>query len=197
MGKTTWNTVNKFLSVGLIASALLGSIKIAGKKTDLLDSAPLQVKALDNTGNELVYNVPTYNSFKIPPYNCSRYARMAAQDVFGVNYSPGNAWDLKYENDVISEVEGGNLEKFAETRVLEPGMIVGIFNPQSKYLQEPDKNGNPRKYTHIALYLGQDPEGKPLLVHQYGSNIRVETYDSLRKKGLEAREILAPRKNSL
>ncbi len=181
-------------SLALLAVTMLGSTNIVSKKKDILDGEPIHVTAFDNSDKRVDYSIPTYNSLKLPPNNCARYVTMAAHDVFGLNYIRGNAWDLRYDNRIVSSVEKGNLERLASEKTIQPGMTVGIFNPSSRYLKSPDKNGNQKKYTHVVLYLGRDSHGEPLLAHQYGVRVRVETYGSLRKKGLEAREILAPKK---
>src|SRR3989344_4272913 len=137
-------------SLALLAVTMLGSTNIVSKKKDILDGEPIHVTAFDNSDKRVDYSIPTYNSLKLPPNNCARYVTMAAHDVFGLNYIRGNAWDLRYDNRIVSSVEKGNLER--------------------------------------------DSHGEPLLAHQYGVRVRVETYGSLRKKGLEAREILAPKK---
>ncbi|MEK6916075.1 MAG: hypothetical protein AABW89_06050 [Nanoarchaeota archaeon] len=126
----------------------------------------------------------------VPANMCSRYARLAAEDIFGIQYPRADAWDIR--NDLrIEEISVKNkldLERLENEGRLRPGMLVGFFNPNSKY------NGQARDagagYTHVALYLGED--GDLIFADKFGKNTRQRiTIDEILSNGnLEPREVL-------
>ncbi|HLD15953.1 MAG TPA: hypothetical protein VJB94_05250 [Candidatus Nanoarchaeia archaeon] len=118
-------------------------------------------------------------------FSCSRFARLEAEKRFGIKYQPAHAWDRKYTDNVIN-LEGKTLDERFDEGVLKPGMIVGLFNPNSLFLNGTDKKGNLRAYTHVALCLARSQ-----YTHQYGSEIRIDNEDELKNLGLSPVEILA------
>lgn len=130
----------------------------------------------------------------VPSTNCPRYARFTAKDLFNLDYSKEEgAWDLRYGTKIIksSNVFGiDSLNKFVDEKILQPGMIIGFYNPKSPYNNGRDKMRNKRRYTHVGVYLGQDEYNEITLAHQWGSKTRVDNIFWFYRKGLIPKEIL-------
>ena len=143
--------------------------------------------------DSMALHVPKYNQwFGVKPTRCSAYARRAAKDIFNLTYSKANAWDRVYTDECVSEVrELHSLDELADEGVLNPGMIVGFYNPSSKFKEETDSRGNGVEFTHVALYLGQK-NGEPLFAHQFGKKTRVDSLDGLARLNIEPRVVLKP-----
>lgn len=121
----------------------------------------------------------------LKPFNCSRFARLEAEKRFGIKYQPADAWDRKYVDRVIP-LEGKTLDDKFNDGTLTSGMMIGLFNPNSLFLNGEDRTGKPRKYTHVALCVGRNQ-----YTHQYGSKVRVDTEQDLKELNLSPVEILA------
>lgn len=178
----------------LSVAALAGSFGMASTRRHnrLHVQRVLPVKTVYD-GKTRALNVPVYSEIsqsKIP--QCARYARSIAKDLFGKKYRPEDAWDLQYANRVVASVgEEDSLEKLADKGTLKPGMMVGVFNPDSKYNSRKDRNGRPVRYTHVITYLGDDPQtSEPLFADQFGKQTRVQTEEELRDGGLIPRQII-------
>jgi hypothetical protein len=144
-------------------------------------------------GHSQALKIPVYTEIsasKTP--QCAKYARHVAKDVFGKTYQPDDAWDLQYKNKVVAQVSRRTtLEKLADRGILRPGMMVGIYNPRSDFNSGRDEKGKPREYTHVIVYLGDDPKtSEPLFADQFGQDTRVKTEKQLKRTGLVPREIL-------
>jgi hypothetical protein len=135
--------------------------------------------------------IPRYSNFEQRPGLCSAYVRKVGEEVFGKNYSFSNAWDRRYEDRFVSKVD--SLDSLENSRVLQPGMLVGMKYEDSKHSDEIDKNGNPVRYTHIGIYLGEGRDGSPIIAHQFGANTRIDSESKLRDIGLKPVEILDSR----
>ena len=137
-------------------------------------------KQLENIG--FLYDRPKYefrmryDSLKtktdaLPPIegigekNCAKYARLAAEKLFGLKYASADAWDMGIMpgNYVVWRK---NESKEDYHKVIKPGDLVGI------YLRTSPENMPNRSYTHMALYLG---EGKVL--HQRGKDVFISNLD--------------------
>lgn len=177
------------LSLGALVAALAVPIgRLAARKTDFFDSyIPVTVE-----GREEPLNVPVYNPIKVPPLNCSGYVRRAAEDMFGLHYTSGvDAWNRRYHDVVVASVGEQTLEELADDGVLREGMIVGFRNPRSRYGENPDEQGTPVMYTHLALYIGPGRDGTPLFAEQFGPGTKVVSSHELTGRGLVPIEILA------
>lgn len=136
-------------------------------------------------------SVPVYDEKSVPANNCSKYARLAAGDVFGLSLPPAHAWDRRYHDLIVADAEEGSLESLAQQGVLNPGMVVGIYNPRSLFNVKKDMKGKRVKYTHVGLYLGTNYSGDILIAHKYGSRTEVTDLGTLERKGLKVREVLS------
>lgn len=144
--------------------------------------------------------IPAAPIFSLQPSMCAQYARLAAQELFGLEYSKSNAWDRIYEDELITEVEGP-LVNYIERQFLVPGNIVGVFNPRSVHNFRKDRKGRPVRYTHNALYLGagdingdgETGDSEIFFAHQFGPVIRRTSLEELTRKGLFIRDIFRPK----
>ncbi len=156
--------------------AIASAFGIADRKMDLYNKQ-IPVKTQEGEIKAPVYNIFT----GLHPGNCSAYVRKAGAEIFNKNYSFSSAWNRRYHDKVISQVKN-----FSELDgKIEPGMIVGFYNPKSRYNKALDEKGRERKYSHVALYLG---DGK--FAHQLGAKTRVDTASDLEKLGWVPREII-------
>lgn len=190
MGSRIRNLVLKASVVGTLALTLGGGLFYTAKKTNLFDGRiPVVVD-----GKKI--EVPVYNHIKLKSGNCSGYVRLAAKDIFGEEYQPETAaWDRRHKDMPICKVERNEqLVELAEQGILQPGMIVGVFYPRSTHLNEMGMDGEKVPYTHNMLYLGRNDEGKLVFAEQFG-RIRTRTLEQFAENGLEAREIIASRRN--
>lgn len=159
-------------------------LSLTRKQSDLKSSLPF----LDFCGNEI--SVPVYSNTELPYDHCSAFVRMAAKDIFGKDYVRANAWDRIYSENIVAKINSfGELRELSDLDILKPGMIVGIKNFLSKYSGKPDKNGNPREYTHVMLSLGKDQYGHAAFCEQWGDNINVRNLPVISKKRLSPRYV--------
>lgn len=135
--------------------------------------------------------------YKIEPSHCSEYTRKAAKDLFSKNYSGSNSWNLRYYNRIVCEVKDKEeLISLAKDTLLKPGMIVGFYNPDSKYKNKIDDRKEKAKYTHVTLYIGTD--GKDLqFVHQLNGRIEKINLKRIINFNLSPLEILDENSNLL
>lgn len=168
------NGLVKEISKGFIAGALATSLVFSPE-------------CIGETQNSIPEEIPKY---KLQNNRCAAYVRKAAEDLFKKKYSPADAWNMRYVNRVTGQMEGlTNLEDLEKLQKLTPGSIVGLMNPQSKYKNRADSQGNPVKYTHVVLYLGEQG-GKHYIAHQFDDEIEKTTLEDLVKRGLTPVEIL-------
>jgi len=122
---------------------------------------------------------------------CATYALLAASDLYGKKFRWNDAWDMRYSNSVIAKIKNPkDLAELADKGTLKEGMIIGTFNPRSRYLGEKDKRGRPVKYTHLMLYIGKNNNGDLEFAHQFGPKIKKITLNQLHQKKLIPKEII-------
>lgn len=133
---------------------------------------------------------PTYSEGRVPANYCSRYVRLAAEDLFNITYPSTDAWDMRAEPGMrTTPARGANdLSTLADQGILTPGDILGAYNPTSRYNRHPvaQKVG----YTHVLLYLGR--EGNEFFfADKFGPETRTRiSLRELQKKGLKPVEII-------
>lgn len=118
---------------------------------------------------------------------CAKYSRLVAEMIFGIKYTPADAWNLKYVNNVIIPMK--RLENGKE------GDIVTFFFPLSKYNTKGNKNldmnGNTRNCTHAGLLYDFRYDGEPIILHQYKSIIEIGLLSEIEKeRKIHATEII-------
>ena len=135
-------------------------------------------------------NIPRepFHFSEIPRGNyCTMYARLAAEKMFGIKYERGDAWVFAQKNRSIWK--GATARVSDVQTILQPGNVIGLYNPKSNY------NSREREYTHTALYVGK-AEGKHWVMQRIGTSDRLETLEDYlaTHPGWEIREIIAPKK---
>jgi len=120
-------------------------------------------------------NIPIYDLDELPPWRCSGFVRLAAKELFDKNYAVSDSWDRRYDDFFVSKINEESLESLAGKGTLKPGMLIGLYYPDSEYNNDQDKKGKQVEYTHIALYLGISIKGEPLFAEQFGYSTIVRT----------------------
>ena len=133
---------------------------------------------------------PVYSDSRVPTNMCSRYVRIAAEDLFGVKYPSVDAWDIRDDSRVkeINLDSTNTLEKLANEGRLKPGMLIGVYNSTSRYNARAKEDG--AGYTHVMLYLGQK-NGELLFADKFGKSTRPKiSLNEIKSKGLQPREVM-------
>ncbi|MFQ5406707.1 MAG: hypothetical protein ACE5DI_06145 [Candidatus Micrarchaeia archaeon] len=86
---------------------------------------------------------------------CALYARLAAKELFDLEYKPADAWKFHEENKAVW-MDKKNSSPWEKK--LKPGRIIGIKYPLSQH------NDATREWTHLALYLGEKNK-KSVILH--------------------------------
>ncbi len=147
-------------------------------------------KRIPQIANGKLLEIPVYSIFRVPPLNCARYTRLAARDIFHLDYPAGAAWEKKYGTITVASGGDLNLNELARSNTIHPGMLVGLFNDDSHYRNSLDSHGQKVDVTHSALYLGMD-EGDALLANQFVAKTFVFPFSKM-SSNLHARQVLAP-----
>lgn len=147
------------------------------------------------------------DEIKAPKYKtkgskCSRYVRQSARDLFGKTYFWRDAWDLRYPSEIVhtfSEKQGEKLERELKELIIDgvltQGAVIGIKQPddQTAYENEIDQEGNIAKYTHVIVYGGLDPNGKPVFFHEYGFDQEKISLDYFKENNFTPIEVIIPK----
>lgn len=182
--------IQRLVYAGVAALVLAGTAVGVAAKTDCLDRR--FTVALEN-GRVLDINV--YNPIKLRGAKCALRAREIAEEHFGKEYAPGDAWDRPSLDTVVAKGDNLSLDELNSEGVLQPGMLVGFYNPRSSHSQGTDMQGKPRELNHLAVHLGKGKNGKQLFAHQYGPEISVVTEDVFRELGYTARYVFDAKKS--
>lgn len=182
--------ITRHLLTGMIGAAMLvPSVYMEAKYGDGFD----RHQETETIQGEV--NVPLYNPIKLGAYHCSRYARLAAKEMFGKDFSHSDAWNRPYNDRVVGKTSNREITSQIANGILTPGMMIGIYVPQSAHQNMIDAKGKKSEYGHVALYIGVSPEGDPLLAEQFGISTRVVTLEDMMGRGLEVREIIDTRRD--
>ena len=137
--------------------------------------------------SELV--IPFYGVFQLPNDHCTRYARLCADFIYGLDFPIADAWQMRNERDVFSvPANNTTFHSLVQSKTITPGMLVGI------HWKDSDNCASDRKYTHMSLYLGQK-DRNPLFLEQFGDKIRLMNIPKYNTVDLQIREALGLRKN--
>jgi hypothetical protein len=173
--------------LGILASAFalgIGSLAGIARKTNWLD------REIDVELKDGKITIPVYNPVKLIPGSCSGYARRAAEHIFGKKFSVSDAWDRKYKDRTIGQIEANDeLIKLEKEGILKPGMIVGVFYPKSSYNDELDMEGKKVSYTHNLVYLGTGKKGELIFAEQFRTRTGTRTLAEFTDDGFLACEI--------
>lgn len=132
----------------------------------------------------LKLQIPKYGADQLPPRFCSRYARLAADFIFDVQFPTADSWQMREKPHVFTRpADNYSFSLLARRQTVTPGMMVGIYCRGTEY------DDGIRLYTHLALFLGQQ-QGQPLFLEQFGDQIRVMSLDDYVLDKLQIREVL-------
>lgn len=174
--------VGAALNFGVIGTAL------AQSPGEIRRTTPV---ATNYRGMREQVRVPVYSDIsrsRVPL--CSAYAKRAASQIYGEDYAGGNAWNLRYHNRRVASLSSATLESLAQKEIVQPGMLVGIQYPRSRYRNTRDETGRKAKYTHVGVYIGNNKKGQALIAHQFGKKTYVHTTAQLKRMGLKPIEVL-------
>lgn len=144
-------------------------------------------KAMEQNSDKIV--APYYRS--VPSGYCSKYAIKASKNLFGKEFVSQDAWNLRYKNKVVDEIDSiGEIKELIIDDKLTPGMIVGVYNPKSNKNRRKDLERHRIKYSHVVVYAGINKEFEPEFIQQYGRRIEKLTLNELIEKGLTPKEII-------
>ncbi len=189
---------NRKRNVGIWALAgILGTIAYAqlsdlnnGTNKPIKFGTEKEIVQVRDYSNKKIKDGPIYSEDKVPANMCARYVRCAAEELFGIKYPVADAWDIRDDINVEEiKVDSKNtLENLAKDGSLKEGMIVGFYNPNSKYNARAEEDG--AGYTHVMIYLGKDEE-KLFFADKFGKKTRIKiSLDEIIKSGLDAREVM-------
>jgi hypothetical protein len=137
-----------------------------------------------------IIEVPAYSLKVVPELRCAKYARLAAEELFGKKFTPCHAWDRIYNDRLVATLnKKETLRSLVGKNILEEGMIIGVKNPESRFLADKDQDGKPIRYTHNSLYLGKSPKHQPLFACQFEDKVFVRTEQELRNDHLTPIEV--------
>jgi hypothetical protein len=174
-----------------LATLLAGTLGLVGGGLATSETInPLFDSTVSVQADGKSFEVPMYSWRRVRPGRCAAYARMAAEELFGKEYSYSDGWDRQYNDKVVSNINNNeNLRNLERQGILEPGMMIGAYYPNSPYLGKTDSHGNEITYTHNLIYLGKNPEGQLIFVDQAKIRTQVRTLEDWNKVGIEARYI--------
>lgn len=97
---------------------------------------------------------PSFDDETVPPLHCSRYVRLAAKRLFGIQYINGDAHQLRDDSNVDSmKIKSlDDLYRMQRKGLLQPGDIIGFHNSRSPYANR--QGYRDAGYSHVALYTG-------------------------------------------
>ena len=149
-------------------------------------SRKMPTDVVGDDGKIHTLQVPHYGPTKINPLECSVYVRMAAKELFDLDYSFADAWERTYKDRVKLWIpHSSTLKDCFEAGALNQGDIVGYFNPESRYNDTLDSRGELVQFTHVALFLGREPHSlEPLTAEQFIAQKLIRTEREQRKSGL-------------
>lgn len=185
--------------------------KIQTTQEDIPKFSPLPEKIKDSELEKLVVHspetqrrleilekkvdeIPKAPEYKLSRFHCAEYAVRAAKDLYRKEFVSSNAFNLRYCNKVISEIENPNqIYQLIDNGILKPGMIVGTTNPNSPYRNAADQSGQKAEYTHVVVYVGKNKDQEPEFIHQRESTIENVTLTQLLNMRLTPVEVLDTR----
>ncbi|MFW6233269.1 MAG: hypothetical protein ACOC3Z_01250 [Nanoarchaeota archaeon] len=136
--------------------------------------------------------IPIKSEFNLSERKCSAYALLSARKNFNKEYFWKDAWNLRHFNQTIS-LNNKDLSSLVRKGVLEQGHLVGFYYPNSNENGKIDTKGDKRLYTHVAVYMGKNEEGKFIFDHQIGKRQERKTFSELSKNySMKPIEIIHP-----
>ncbi len=117
---------------------------------------------------------PVYSDEQVPTSYCARYVRLAAKDLFGLDYPRDNAWKIRSHQGIetIPISSSQELEEMVRQGIALPGMLVG-FN--YAFTSASNRNAALKEevdYTHMAILIDTQSPGGPFLADKFKSKTR-------------------------
>lgn len=135
--------------------------------------------------------LPEFDRKTLPAEYCSRFVKLAGEQLFGKRYATAHAWERKYKDARVAHLDEWTLRECVDEGTLQPGMAVGLFCGTSSHNGKLDSRGVPRTYTHVGLFIGNDRgTGEPVIMHQWKGDIICTRESELPGLSLQAIEIL-------
>lgn len=116
---------------------------------------------------------------KLEKDKCASYALLSSQENFGYKYWWKDAWNIRYSSDTESISSSDELYALRIKGSLKQGYLVGFYYPDSPRNGEIDCQGNKRAYTHVAIFMGKNKNGKLVFDHQIGKKQERKTLEEL------------------
>ncbi|MFH0970300.1 MAG: hypothetical protein V1776_02450 [Candidatus Diapherotrites archaeon] len=163
-----------------LASALALSAGELGRRVMHLVREPIPREAIILTQQKTQHvKVSHFNEVPETGYYCSKYFRHSTYTRFGCVYArEPNSWEMPKRNPTVWEYTKGNEHEYRSK--LKPGYAVCIFLPGSNFRYDGERKE--REFTHIADFIGFNPQGNAIVEHRVGKNDRLETLDGFLKK---------------
>lgn len=127
---------------------------------------------------------PLFSDLELEFFQCARYARLASFYMFDKKFPISAAWGMAKQDGVFSQpIYGDELRGLSKEQLINPGALIGIYNPESFYL------ASVRPYTHMGVFLGLI-DGEPVILEQHIDKVQVSSLDDLANSKFLVREIL-------
>ncbi len=185
-----YRVVKTLALAGILGATAYVSLSDLSRETDKPARLENEVVRIEDSSKKKIKEGPVYSGAKVPANMCARYVRLAAEDLFGIKYPAVDAWDIRDDSKVEEiKIDSKNtLENLAKNGFLKEGMIIGFYNPTSKYNTLAEKDG--AGYTHVMLYLGKEDENL-FFADKFGKKTRTKiSLDEITRSGLDAREVM-------
>ena len=166
------NSIKKNLGNYLLAFALL-----AGCENTVLEEK-LDTKT----------RVPPHISYYEKSGLCAGYATRAAKELYGIEYAREDSWNLRYVNSALEVKEESSISDLLNDA--EIGDLLGIHYPASRHNGKLDRQGNTRKYTHVAIYSGKNENGNDEILHNFNGPRYEELTPFLERHNCKVKEII-------
>lgn len=148
--------------------------------------------------------LPPIPHYKGANYNCSKYVRLAGKDLYGKKYAWVDSWDRRYADSLVAKVDSKkpyeSLKALADSGVLKPGMVVGLYTRPPVRVDDPNTPKDDREidikrkfalYTHNALYVGIDSQTKEMIFyHEWGNKQKMITLKEMKSRRIRPMEII-------
>ncbi len=218
------NLVKKILAPAVLASAVaLSSFSFMPSSPSTNSTEPTTKNFTFPTEKREYTPLPKFRHYKnIGGGNCSRYVMVAGEKLFGKEYTPyTSAWQRRDRDKLIEALSVNKryfnldgikfhkiyknldstdfieayheLDSLENDGVLKSGDAVGLYWRKPRR-NERDDEGKPAKYTHIALYVGRDENGKLVFDQNWGKKQERISAGKLKSYRLFPMEIIGENK---
>lgn len=173
----------------LLTAVLSAGMLFPAKAPDTTE----EFKEIQN--KQRIDEIPETIKYNTTGENCSEYVRFTGKKLYNKLYSYTDAWNRQYAEDEKFQFKQGRekkqLDSLRDLNEIQPGMILGAYNPNSprNYTIRDWKNKKP-KYTHVLLYAGRDSSRTHYFFHEWGRKQEKITLNELEDLNLKPIEML-------